>query len=141
MDMKRINAGKLRAIGYAPKERVLRVEFDDGSAIDYAGVSNDVWKRFSNSGAAWRFYRANHEEEFPGTAGSSVLPESCACRVTNGRVRRVISRPDVSHSRSVRVTPSSATGESPGRRSAPSTASTTSGGFSCQTPRASPGCA
>ena len=38
MDMKRINAGKLRAIGYAPKERILRVEFDDGSAIDYAGA-------------------------------------------------------------------------------------------------------
>ena len=73
MDMKRINAGKLRAIGYAPKERVLRVEFDDGSAIDYAGVSNDVWKRFSNSGAAWSFYRDNIEEEFAGTRGRAEV--------------------------------------------------------------------
>lgn len=73
MDMKRINAGKLRAIGYAPKERVLRVEFDDGSAIDYAGVSNDVWKRFSSSGAAWSFYRDNIEEEFAGTRGRAEV--------------------------------------------------------------------
>ncbi len=73
------------------------------------------------------------------TAESSSLPDFCACRVRNGRVSRVISRSRASHSRSVRVTPSSATGESPGRRSAPSTASTTSGGFSCHTPRASPG--
>jgi hypothetical protein len=35
MEMKKINAGKLRAIGYNRRERVLRVEFDDGSAIDY----------------------------------------------------------------------------------------------------------
>jgi hypothetical protein len=51
MDMKRINAGKLRAIGYDQKERILRVEFDDGSAIDYAGVGSEVWRRFSTSGA------------------------------------------------------------------------------------------
>ena len=38
MEMKRINAGKLRAIGYDAKERILRVELDDGSAIDYSGV-------------------------------------------------------------------------------------------------------
>lgn len=40
MDMKRINAGKLRAIGYDIRERVLRVELDDGCAIDYSGVRN-----------------------------------------------------------------------------------------------------
>jgi hypothetical protein len=73
MDMKRINAGKLRAIGYEPKERLLRVEFDDGSAIDYAGVSSDVWKRFSTSGAAWSFYRDNIEEEFAGTRGRATV--------------------------------------------------------------------
>jgi len=73
MDMKRINAGKLRAIGYDPKERILRVEFDDGSAIDYAGVGSEVWKRFSTSGAAWSFYRDNIEEEFAGKRGRAAL--------------------------------------------------------------------
>ncbi|MFC5550708.1 KTSC domain-containing protein [Massilia aerilata] len=73
MDMKRINAGKLRAIGYDSKARTLRVEFGDGSAIDYANVGSDVWKRFSTSGAAWSFYRDNIEEEFAGTRGRAAV--------------------------------------------------------------------
>jgi hypothetical protein len=73
MDMKRINAGKLRAIGYDARERILRVEFDDGGAIDYAGVGSEVWRRFSTSGAAWSFYRDNIEEEFAGTRGRAAV--------------------------------------------------------------------
>jgi hypothetical protein len=69
MEMKRINAGKLRAIGYDARTRVLRVELDDGSAIDYAAVGQDVWQRLANSGAAWSFYRDNIEDEFTGRRG------------------------------------------------------------------------
>ena len=69
MEMKRINAGKLRAIGYDPRERMLRVEFDDGSAIDYSGVGTEVWRKLSTSGAAWSYYRDNIEEEFTGRRG------------------------------------------------------------------------
>jgi hypothetical protein len=78
MDMKRINAGKLRAIGYDARERILRVEFDDGSAIDYAGVGNEVWRRFSTSGVAWSFYRDNIEDEFAGTRGRANVDASKA---------------------------------------------------------------
>lgn len=67
MEMKRINAGKLRAIGYDQRERILRVEFDDGTAIDYSGVGAEVWRKLSTSGAAWSYYRDNIEEEFAGT--------------------------------------------------------------------------
>ena len=73
MEMKKINAGKLRAIGYDSRERMLRVEFDDGSAIDYAGVSADIWKRFSTTGSAWSFYRDNIEEEFAGRRGRAQV--------------------------------------------------------------------
>jgi hypothetical protein len=66
MEMKRINAGKLRAIGYDARERMLRVEFDDGSAIDYSGVGAEVWRKLSTSGSAWSYYRDNIEEEFTG---------------------------------------------------------------------------
>jgi len=69
MEMKRINAGKLRAIGYDERARMLRVEFDDGSAIDYEGVGRDVWQRLSTSGSAWSFYRDNIEEEYSGRKG------------------------------------------------------------------------
>jgi len=74
MEMKKINAGKLRAVGYDARERLLRVEFDDGSAIDYSGVGQEVWRRLSTSGAAWSYYRDNIEEEFSGTR-SRVLPQ------------------------------------------------------------------
>ena len=69
MEMKRINAGKLRAIGYDERARVLRVEFDDGSAIDYDGVGRDIWQRLSSGGSAWSYYRDNIEEEFTGRKG------------------------------------------------------------------------
>lgn len=69
MDMKRINAGKLRAIGYDTRERLLRVEFDDGTAIDYGGVGTEVWRKLSTSGSPWSYYRDNIEEEFSGRRG------------------------------------------------------------------------
>jgi hypothetical protein len=75
MEMKKINAGKLRAIGYDPRERILRVEFDDGSAIDYSNVGTEVWRKLSTSGSAWSYYRDNIEEEFAGRK-SRVLPQS-----------------------------------------------------------------
>jgi hypothetical protein len=66
MEMKRISSGKLRAIGYDLRERILRVELDDGSAIDYAGVGDEIWRRLSSSGSAWSYYRDTIEEEFSG---------------------------------------------------------------------------
>lgn len=70
MEMKKINAGKLRAIGYDPRARILRVEFEDGSAIDYSGVGTEVWRKLSSSGSAWSYYRDNIEEEFAGRRGT-----------------------------------------------------------------------
>jgi hypothetical protein len=69
MEMKKIHSGKLRAVGYDARERILRVEFDDGSAIDYSGVGAEVWRRLSTSGAAWSYYRDNIEEEYTGRRG------------------------------------------------------------------------
>ena len=66
MEMKRINSGKLRGVGYDPRQRILRVEFDDGRVIDYAGVGDEIWRRLSTSGSAWSYYRDNVEEEFSG---------------------------------------------------------------------------
>jgi hypothetical protein len=64
MEMKRINSGKLHAIGYDKRDRTLRVEFNDGSALDYSGVGDEVWRRLSTSEAAWSYYRDNIEEDF-----------------------------------------------------------------------------
>jgi KTSC domain len=63
MQLIKVSAGKLRAIGFEPKTRILRVELDDGSALEYANVSEDLWRRFKSAGAQWSFYRDNIEEE------------------------------------------------------------------------------
>ncbi len=64
MEMKKINSGKLRAIGYDAKTRTLQVQLDNGDMLKYSGIGYDLWRRLSSSGAAWSFYRDNIEEEF-----------------------------------------------------------------------------
>ncbi len=79
MDMKKISSGRLRAIGYDAGARILQVQLDDGSTLQYRGVGEDAWRRLSTSGAAWSFYRDNIEEEFaavrvPGKAAGGSNP-------------------------------------------------------------------
>jgi hypothetical protein len=64
MEMKTISSGKLRAIGYDAPTRRLRVQFDDGTMLEYGGVGLEIWKRLSTSGSPWSAYRDNVEEEF-----------------------------------------------------------------------------
>ncbi len=81
--MTKISAGKLRAIGYEPKTRTLRVELDDGSALEYAGVGESIWRNFKNSGAQWSFYHDNIEEQLtakrvpakPASSGKNPLDD------------------------------------------------------------------
>jgi hypothetical protein len=63
MEMKPINSGKLRAIGYDARARTLQVKLDTGDMLQYSGVGEDLWRRLSSSGAAWSFYRDNIEDE------------------------------------------------------------------------------
>jgi len=64
MEIKKINSGRLRAIGYDARTRTLQVQLDDGGTLQYAGVGEDMWRRLGSSGAAWSYYRDNIEEEF-----------------------------------------------------------------------------
>jgi hypothetical protein len=64
MEMKKINSGKLRAIGYDARARLLQVQLADGSTLQYSGVGDALWQRLSTSASAWSFYRDNIEEEF-----------------------------------------------------------------------------
>ena len=72
MEMKKISSGKLRAIGYDARARLLQVQLDDGTTLQYSGVGEEVWRTLSTSGAAWSYYRDNIEEEF--TAKRVVSP-------------------------------------------------------------------
>ena len=82
MEMKKINSGKLRAIGYDARARLLQVQLDNGSMLQYSGVGEALWRRLSSSGSAWSFYRDTIEEEFTAqrvsaapAAGSNPLDE------------------------------------------------------------------
>jgi KTSC domain len=64
MEMKAVNAGNLRAIGYAEADRALRVELAGGALIEYSGVSPEVWRRLSTSSSMWSYFRDNIEENY-----------------------------------------------------------------------------
>lgn len=74
MEMKKINSGKLRAIGYDARARVLQVQLDDGTMLQYTGVGEEIWRRLSTSGSAWSYYRDNIEEEFTARRVASNAP-------------------------------------------------------------------
>jgi hypothetical protein len=64
MEMEKINSCKLRAIGYNMRARISQVQLDTGDTLQYSGIGEDIWRRLSNSGAAWSYYRDYVEEEF-----------------------------------------------------------------------------
>ena len=64
MEMKRINAGNLRAVGYDAARRVLVAELTSGT-YEYSGVSAETFRRLASSASAWSFFRDNVEEEYP----------------------------------------------------------------------------
>lgn len=64
MEMKRVNAGNLRAIGYDESNRALRVEMAGGQLVEYTGVSSETWRRFSSASSMWSFFRDNIEENY-----------------------------------------------------------------------------
>lgn len=64
MEMKQVNVGKLRAIGYDAPSHTLRIEFDDRKLVEYAGVPNETWRRLSTAGSMWSYFRDNIEDEY-----------------------------------------------------------------------------
>jgi len=76
MEMTKVNAGKLRAMGYDTSKRALRVEFDNGSALQFENVGESIWRNFKNSGNQWSFYRDNIEEEYTGNPVSTRTASS-----------------------------------------------------------------
>ena len=63
MEMKKVNAANLRAIGYDDKRRVLVVEQSSGT-YEYTNVSTEVWRRFSTSSSQASFFKDTIEEDY-----------------------------------------------------------------------------
>jgi hypothetical protein len=63
MEMKKVNGGSIRAIGYDDKRRALVVELSAGT-FEYASVSPEMWRRFSTSASMQSFFRDQIDEVF-----------------------------------------------------------------------------
>lgn len=64
MEMKKISSGKLRAIGYDARQRLLQVQLDDGTMLQYSGVGEEAWRRLRTASSPWSDYRDNIEEAY-----------------------------------------------------------------------------
>ena len=64
MERKRINANKIRAVGYDPKSQALEVEFSNGTVYVYSGVSPEVYRRLMNAPTPGSFFEERIADEF-----------------------------------------------------------------------------
>jgi KTSC domain len=74
MEMKKTSSGKLIAIGYDERKKILQVQLNDGYTLQYSNVNEETWRRLSTSGSAWSYYRDNIEEEFAAKRVASGAP-------------------------------------------------------------------
>jgi len=65
IERKPIRRGGIRSAGYDASNRVLEIEFDSGSILQYIGVGAEIARRLLTSAAPASYYRDNIEEEFP----------------------------------------------------------------------------
>ena len=63
MEMKKVSAGNIRAIGFDDKRRVLVIELSSGT-FEYANVSSEVWRRFSTASSMASFFKDTIEEDY-----------------------------------------------------------------------------
>ena len=63
MEMKKVSAGNIRAIGFDDKRRVLVIELSSGT-FEYANVSPEVWRRFSTASSMASFFKDTIEEDY-----------------------------------------------------------------------------
>ncbi|MBM3357459.1 MAG: KTSC domain-containing protein [Betaproteobacteria bacterium] len=67
MERRRVNASNIRSVGYDRANRVLEVEFTNGSIFQYSGVSEEVHRRFMSAPSPGSCFQDQIEEHFPGT--------------------------------------------------------------------------
>ena len=63
MEMKKVSAGNIRAIGFDDKRRLLVVELSSGT-FEYANVSSEIWRRFSTASSMASFFKDTIEEDY-----------------------------------------------------------------------------
>lgn len=65
MERKKVNASKIRSVGYDPRTRVLEVEFTHGGIVQYSGVSDEIHRRLMGAPSPGSFFEDQIDENFP----------------------------------------------------------------------------
>lgn len=66
MERRKLSSGHLKSAGYDEKNRLLEIEFANGTIIQYPGVSPEVYRRLVNSPSPTSYFRDHIEEEYTG---------------------------------------------------------------------------
>lgn len=64
IEHKPIRRGGIKSAGYDAATRILEIEFDSGTTLQYSGVGAEIARRLLSSSAPASYYRDNIEEEF-----------------------------------------------------------------------------
>jgi hypothetical protein len=64
MERKRLNASNIRSAGYDIRNRVLEIEFANGSINQYTGVSEEIYRRLMNAPSPGSYFHDQIEESF-----------------------------------------------------------------------------
>jgi hypothetical protein len=64
IERKPIRRGGIKSAGYDRANRILEIEFDNGSVIQHSAVGEEIARRFIASSSPASEYRDNIQEEF-----------------------------------------------------------------------------
>ena len=65
MERKKVSSSRIRSVGYDERSHALEVELNDGSVLQYSGVSPEVHRRLMAAPSIVSYYHDKIEEEFP----------------------------------------------------------------------------
>jgi hypothetical protein len=64
LDRKKVNADKIRSIGYDAGSQVLEIEFSDGKVVQYSRVPSEVHRRLMAAPTIVSYFRDHIEDEY-----------------------------------------------------------------------------
>jgi hypothetical protein len=64
IERKPIRRGGIKSAGYDRTNRVLEIEFDNGSVLQHTAVGDEIARQFLASSAPASYYKDNIQEEF-----------------------------------------------------------------------------
>jgi hypothetical protein len=64
LERKKVNADKIRSIGYDVGSQVLEIEFSDGKIVQYSRVPSEVHRRLMAAPTIVSYFRDHIEDEY-----------------------------------------------------------------------------